>query len=163
PVDFPIVGKVHLATTWASCSDFLKGGDLFAADGRNAGKSSVMGFWWAPRMMRALAQNMLTLDDPDHRRLRKLVDAPFRRDRIEAMRPVVARIADELLDGMERTGDFDLVRGLSRELPLRVISELLGLPDDLRRKTQAWMGRFADIKGVVSAASVFPKIGKLMT
>lgn len=163
PVDFPIVGKVHLATTWASCSDFLKGGDLFAADGRNAGKSSVMGFWWAPRMMRALAQNLLTLDDPDHRRLRKLVDAPFRRDRIEAMRPVVARIADELLDGMERTGDFDLVRGLSRELPLRVISELLGLPDDLRRKTQAWMGRFADIKGVVSAASVFPKIGKLMT
>ncbi|HEX5008685.1 MAG TPA: hypothetical protein VFV70_16345, partial [Hyphomonadaceae bacterium] len=70
PVDFPIVGKVYLATTWASCGDFLKGGELFAADGRNAGKSSALGLWWAPRMMRALAQNMLTLDDPDHRRLR---------------------------------------------------------------------------------------------
>ena len=163
PVDFPIVGKVHLATTWASCGDFLKGGDLFAADGRNAGKSSVMGFWWAPKMMRVLAQNMLTLDDPDHRRLRKLVDAPFRRDRIEAMRPTVVRIADELLDGMERAGDFELVRGFSRELPLRVISEMLGLPDDLRQKTQEWMGRFADIRGVVSAAGVFPKIGQLMS
>jgi cytochrome P450 len=163
PVTFPIIGKVYLATTWASCTDFLKGADLFAADGRNAGKSSSLGFWWAPKMMRVLSQNMLTLDDPDHRRLRRLVDAPFRRDRIEALRPAIARLADELLDDMERKGDFDLVRGFARELPLRVISEMLGLPGDLREKTQLWMGKFADIKGVVSAAGVFPKIGKLMT
>src|SRR5689334_4286440 len=84
PVNFPIIGRVHLATTWESCGDFLKGSDLFAADGRNAGKSSSLGLWWAPPMFRVLAQTMLTLDDPDHRRLRKLVDAPFRRDRIEA-------------------------------------------------------------------------------
>ncbi len=83
PVKFPIIGRVHLAATWDACGDFLKGSDLFAADGRNAGKSSALGLWWAPRMMRVLAQNMLTLDDPDHRRLRKLVDGAFRRDRIE--------------------------------------------------------------------------------
>ena len=100
-VNFPIVGRIHLATTWDSVTDFLKGADRFAADGRNAGKSSPLGFWWAPKMLRILAQNMLILDDPDHRRLRKLVDVPFRRDRIEALRPMVARIADDLLDGME--------------------------------------------------------------
>ncbi len=161
-VKFPILGRVHLATTWDACTDFLKGSDLFAADGRNAGKSSPIGLWWAPRMIHVLAQNMLALDDPDHRRLRKLVDGPFRRDRIEALRPLVARIADELVDEMERTGNFDLVTGFSRELPLRVISEMLGLPDDLRRTTQAWMGRFADVRSVASAASVLPKIGKLM-
>jgi cytochrome P450 len=161
-VNFPIVGRVYLATTWESVADFLKGADRFAADARNAGKSNSLGFWWAPRMIRILAQTMLTLDDPDHRRLRKLVEAPFRRDRIEALRPMVARIADGLLDEMEASGDFDLTRRFARELPLRVISEMLGLPDDLRRKTQEWMGRFADINGVVSAASIFPKIGQLM-
>lgn len=162
PVKFPILGRVYFAATWDACSDFLKGSDLFAADGRNAGKSSALGLWWAPRMMRVLAQNMLTLDDPDHRRLRKLVDGSFRRDRIDALRPTIARIADELIDDMERTGNFDLVLGFSRELPLRVISEMLGLPDDLRLRTQAWMGSFADVSSVSSAASVLPKIGKMM-
>lgn len=162
PVKFPIIGRVYLAASWDACTDFLKGSDLFAADGRNAGKSSALGLWWAPRMMRVLAQNMLTLDDPDHRRLRKLVDAPFRRDRIEALRPMIARIADELMDDMERSGNFDLVTGFSRVLPLRVISEMLGLPDELRRKTQVWMGSFADVSSVSSAAGVLPKIGKMM-
>lgn len=162
PVNFPILGRLYLATTWQSTSDFLKGGDLFAADGRNAGKSSALGFWWAPRILRVLGQNMLTLDDPDHRRLRKLVDAPFRRDRIEAMRPTIARIAEELLDRMEASGDLDLVRGFSRELPLRVISEMLGLPPELREKVTVWMGEFADIRSVVSLARAFSVIGKVM-
>lgn len=161
-VKFPIIGRVYLAASWDACNDFLKGSGLFAADGRNAGKSSALGLWWAPRMMRVLAQNMLTLDDPDHRRLRKLVDAPFRRDRIEALRPMIARLADGLIDEMERSGNFDLVVGFARELPLRVISEMLGLPDDLRLKTQAWMGSFADVSSVSSAAAVLPKIGKMM-
>ena len=162
-VNFPIVGHIHLATTWASVTDFLKGADRFAADGRNAGKSSSLGFWWAPKMMQILAQNMLILDDPDHRRLRKLVDAPFRRDRIEALRPMVARIADELLDRMESSGNFDLASAFSRELPLRVIAEMLGLDAELREKTTRWMGDFTNIKGVVSAARTFPMIGRLMT
>lgn len=161
PVKFPIVGRLHLATNWASVTDFLKGGDLFAADGRNAGKSSALGFWWAPRMMRVLAQTMLTLDDPDHRRLRKLVDAPFRRDRIEAMRPTIARIADELLDAMEARGDLDLVTGFSRELPLRVISEMLGMPAHLREKVTQWMGQFADVKSVLAVPAIFSVLGKM--
>ncbi|MDP3738090.1 MAG: cytochrome P450 [Hyphomonadaceae bacterium] len=161
-VNFPIVGKAYLATTWASVGDFLKGHDLFAADARNAGKSNVLGFWWAPRMVRILAQTMLTLDDPDHRRLRKLVDAPFRRDRIEAMRPVVARIADELLDEMEASGDLDLVRGFARELPLRVISEMLGLEAEERQRVTQWMSEFSSVTSIVSVARILQIIGKMM-
>lgn len=162
-VSFPILGRVHLATTWESTSDFLKGGDLFAADARNAGRSTSLGFWWAPKAVRILAQNMLTLDDPDHRRLRKLVDAPFRRDRIETLRPVVARIADELLDRMEASGDMDLVRGFARELPLRVISEMLGLEAELRHKVTQWMTDFAEVRSLISVARFFPLLGKLMS
>ena len=163
PVKFPIIGRVYLAATWDACGDFLKGSDLFDADGRNAGKSSGLGLWWAPRMMRVLAQNMLTLDDPDHRRVRKLVEASFRRDRIEALRPMIARLADGLIDDMGRSANLDLVVGLARELPLRVICEMLGLPEDLRLKTQAWMGSVVDVSTVSSAAAVLPAIGRMMT
>jgi cytochrome P450 len=162
PVKFPILGRIHLATTWGAVADFLKGHELFAADARNAGKSNSLGLWWAPRMIRILGQNMLTLDDPDHRRLRKLVDGPFRRDRIEAMRPMIARIADDLLDRMDAAGDHDLVRGFSRELPLRVITEMLGLPEDLREKTTTWMAEFSDLKSVWGAGRVFMLIRRLM-
>lgn len=162
PVKFPILGRIHLATTWTSVSDFLKGHEHFAADARNAGKSNSLGFWWAPKMIRILGQNMLTLDDPDHRRLRKLVDAPFRRDRIEALRPVIARISDDLLDRMESSGNYDLVRGFARELPLRVITEMLGLPDELRDRTHAWMAEFSDLKNIWAAGRVLAMIGKLM-
>lgn len=162
PVNFPILGRLHLTTTWDATADFLKGSELFAADGRNAGKSSTLGFWWAPRMLRVLSQNMLTLDDPDHRRLRKLVDAPFRRDRIEAMRPVVSRIADELLDRMEATGNADLVQGFARELPLRVISEMLGLPAGLREQVTGWMAEFADVNSIVAVPRIFSVLGKVM-
>lgn len=159
---FPIVGRIHLATTWASASDFLKGGDLFAADGRNAGKGNSTGFWWAPRAVRILSQNMLTLDDPDHRRLRKLVDAPFRRDRIDAMRPAIARIADTLMDEMEAAGDVDLVCGFARQLPLRVISEMLGLPEADRPQFTQWMADFSNMTGFISATRVFPALGGMM-
>lgn len=162
PVNFPILGRIHLATTWDAVTGFLKGGEHFAADARNAGKSNSLGLWWAPRMVRILGQNMLTLDDPDHRRLRRLVDAPFRRDRIEALRPMIARIADELLDRMEATGDYDLVRGFSRQLPLRVITEMLGLPNDLRDQTHDWMAEFSDVKNIWAAGRIFTVIGKLM-
>jgi cytochrome P450 len=160
-VKFPILGRMHLATTWDAVSDFLKGGEHFAADARNAGKSNSLGLWWAPKMLRIIGQNMLTLDDPDHRRLRKLVDAPFRRDRIEALRPLVSRIADELLDRMERSGDYDLAHGFARELPLRVISEMLGLPDELRDKTNSWMAEFSNVNNIWSAGRIITIIGRL--
>jgi cytochrome P450 len=159
---FPIVGRAYLATTWNAVADFLKGGDKFAADGRNAGKTSSLGFWWAPKAMRILGQNMLTLDDPDHRRLRKLVDAPFRRDRIDAMRPAIARLADQLLDEMEASGDMDLARRFARQLPLRVISEMLGLPDEHRIRVTQWMSDFSDVRGPVTIARAFGVIGKMM-
>ena len=42
--------------------------------------------WWMPRTLRVLAENMLGHDDPDHRRLRKLVDQAFNRQSVEGMR-----------------------------------------------------------------------------
>ncbi|OYW22323.1 MAG: hypothetical protein B7Z43_07525 [Sphingomonas sp. 12-62-6] len=130
-------------------------GDHFALQQRNAALRKQIEDSNA-LLMRARALSY------DNRRLRKLVDGPFRCDRIEALRSTIARIADDLIDDMERTQNFDLVVGLSRELPLRVISEMLGLPSELRRKTQAWMGSFADVSSVSSAAGVLPKIGKMM-
>ncbi|WP_406456616.1 cytochrome P450 [Streptomyces sp. NBC_00876] len=76
-----------------------------------------------------ISAHMLEMDAPDHTRLRKLVAREFTSRRIEALRPRVQQITDELLDLMHPAGQADLVDALAFPLPMTVICELIGVPD----------------------------------
>ncbi len=133
PVRLPFVAKVWVTTDYAATEAMVKDNGLFVQEGRHAGKSGVAGFsWWMPKPIKLMTNNMLQKDEPDHRRLRKLVDGAFARRDILAMRAPIAAIADRLLDGFEGRGQIDLVTEFSRRLPLIVIAELLGVPDHER-------------------------------
>lgn len=69
------------------------------------------------------------MDDPEHARLRRMVSGVFTVKRIEALRPVVQRFADDFIDTMlAGPKPADLVQALALPLPSLVISELLGVP-----------------------------------
>ncbi|MFB6440026.1 cytochrome P450 [Streptomyces sp. NPDC056411] len=78
----------------------------------------------------ALFTSMLDSDPPQHTRLRKLVAREFTARRVEALRPRVQQITDELLDAMLAAPDgrADLVEALAFPLPMTVICELIGVP-----------------------------------
>jgi cytochrome P450 len=81
------------------------------------------------------ARHMLTVDPPDHTRLRKLVSAAFSPRRVEALRPHVQAITDDLLDGIAESDprkSVDLVSRFAFPLPFTVICELLGVPEGER-------------------------------
>jgi cytochrome P450 len=129
PVRLPFVGRVWVTTTHESTQAMVKDNALFVQEGRHAGKSGVAGMqWWMPRSLKTITNSMLQKDEPDHRRLRKLVDTAFARRDVLAMRDNIDRIADGILDGFEGRDSVDLAGEFSRRLPLAVISELLGLP-----------------------------------
>jgi cytochrome P450 len=88
----------------------------------------------------AFARHMLSVDPPDHTRLRRLASAAFSRPRIAVLRPRVQAIVDELLDELEAGGDpvVDLVKGFAFPLPFTVISELLGVPEPDRDHLGTW-------------------------
>ena len=72
---------------------------------------------------------MLSLDPPDHTRLRKLVNQGFLHKDIMALEPRIGAIVDECLDRYDpSTGQFDIITQLAKPLPAIVIAELLGLP-----------------------------------
>src|SRR4249919_1064357 len=88
----------------------------------------------------AFARHMLSVDPPDHTRLRRLTTAAFSRPRIASLKPRVQAITGRLLDDLEARGDtvVDLVKGFAFPLPFTVISELLGVPEPDRDQLGSW-------------------------
>ena len=72
--------------------------------------------------------SMLRLDAPDHTRLRSLVSKAFTPRAVEAMRPRVALLVDELLGKVGPQRGMELVADLAAPLPVIVIAELIGVP-----------------------------------
>jgi len=144
---FPIVGKVWLTTTYDATARVLKDSTAFALrkDGRPAGLQ-----WWMPAFVGALASNMLTVDEPDHTRLRDIVDEAFRRRAVLDMQPHIRAIADDLAEALFADGSpADLFARYARILPLSVICELLGLPPFDRPKFIAWANTVSRLTGPV--------------
>jgi cytochrome P450 len=82
-------------------------------------------------------QSMLFMDDPDHRRLRGLVNKAFTLKAVEALRPRVREIAAELLAKIE-TDEFDLMSAFAGVLPIIVIAEMLGIDPADRGSFRHW-------------------------
>ncbi|HEY3753282.1 MAG TPA: cytochrome P450 [Pseudonocardiaceae bacterium] len=85
--------------------------------------------------------HMLAMNPPDHTRLRKLVNAAFTRRRVDGLTPRIQEITDELLDRLAAHGaddPVDLVAELAYPLPITVICELLGIPEDRRGEFRQW-------------------------
>jgi cytochrome P450 len=145
---FPIVGKVWLTTTYDAAAPVMKDSATFTLrkDGSPAGLR-----WWMPAFVGAMASNMLTVDEPDHTRLREIVDEAFRRRAVLDMQPHICAIADNLAEELFADGSpADLVKRYARILPLAVICELLGLPHTDRPKFIAWANTVARLTGAVS-------------
>jgi len=88
---------------------------------------------WRDRPALARAErSMLNTDGPYHTRLRKLVSRDFTPRNVEALRPRIEAMVDEHLDPMAEAGHGDLMERFAFPLPVRVIGELLGVPEDDR-------------------------------
>jgi cytochrome P450 len=74
------------------------------------------------------ARSMLDRDPPDHTRLRRLVSKAFTPRAVQALRPRITGLVEEMLDAAGRQGRVDLVDALAFPLPFAVIGEMLGTP-----------------------------------
>src|SRR5580700_2591337 len=147
-VQFPMIGKVWTTTTQDLADRVLKDSETFTI---RSGMGGVAGLqWWMPRIVRTLANHMLSMDDPDHRRLRDIVDEAFRRRAVLDMEPHILALADELAGELFAAGSpADLVDRYARKLPLAVICELLGLPPADWPMFNAWASGLTRFTGTL--------------
>src|SRR5262249_9670168 len=112
--------------------------------------------------IRTLAVSMLTMDEPDHTRLRSIVDEAFRRRAVLDLEPRIFAIADELAAKLFAEGSpADLVERYARKLPVSVICELLGLPRADRTQFIAWANSLTRLTGMVSFLRMLADIGPM--
>ena len=111
----------------------------FFVDGRKANPGTFPQEF--PEFIVADEKSILALDDPDHGRLRALIAKAFTPKAVEAMRPLAAGIADELLARIDDSEEFDLIEEFARPYPTYVISEMLGIDrthcEDIKRWSEA--------------------------
>jgi len=80
----------------------------------------------------AINKNMLNSDPPEHTRLRRLVSQAFTPRRIEAMRPRVVHTVNRLVDAIAPAGHAELMAEFALPLPVSIICDLLGVPEEDR-------------------------------
>ena len=74
--------------------------------------------------------SMINLDDPDHKRRRNLVNRGFTPKQLHQQEPKVRRICNQLIDAVCERGECEFVREIAAPLPLIMIGDMLGMPEE---------------------------------
>ena len=101
-------------------------------------------------------QHYLTLwavfkDAPDHTRLRGLMNRAFTPRAVEALRPNIERIVDDLLDNIVERGEADFIANFAYPLPASVIMDMLGVPRADLAVMKLWSDEMALFVGIARA------------
>jgi cytochrome P450 len=92
---------------------------------------------YGPKIMeepifRSMSHWMLQQDPPDHTRLRGLVVKAFTARRVEDMRPRIQQVVDQTIERVAERGHMDLIEDFAFRLPVTIICDMLGIPEEHR-------------------------------
>ncbi|MEV7624938.1 cytochrome P450 [Actinoplanes sp. NPDC089786] len=99
-----------------------------------------------------LFTSLVTLNPPDHTRLRRLVSSAFTARRVAALRPSIERMVDDLLADLAGAGDF--IDRFAFPLPVNVIGELLGIPAADRAQFQSLIRDWSQVLETVEPSAL---------
>jgi cytochrome P450 len=126
---------------------FTKAADIAAISRDPATFSSTRGGVFATAQAavppEVLAQVMLGMDPPAHTKQRNIVQAVFTQKMIRQKEENIRAIVTTLIDDVIERGECDFVDEIAVELPLRVIADMLGVPQDDRRQLFEWTNRLS--------------------
>jgi cytochrome P450 len=94
-----------------------------------------------------MVRQMLFLDNPQHRRVRRLASAAFTPRRVAVLREHIRQITEGLVDALGDGGDIEVMDGLANPLPAIVTAEMLGVPTADHGLLKSWSQDFAEMLG----------------
>jgi len=131
-----------------------------------------------PQNLPFVQQIMLNMDPPRHRQYRALVNKAFSPRMVNNMHGKIRAMVNRIIDKVIETGECDFVDDIAAQLPLEVICEMMGVPEEDRRQVYAIGNRMVgfddpdlqldgkvvadDMDGQAAAAEMFMYAGKLL-
>ena len=90
---------------------------------------------------------LIFMDAPEHTRLRKLLNKGFAPAAVEGLRPQVEAIVDSMLKPLKHGSEVELMEEFANPMPVRIISEMLGVPHELHDTFVNWSRAIAVFRG----------------
>ena len=105
----------------------------------------------------------LMSDPPEHRTMREIIRAPLTPPALQAVEPRIRHEAETLVDRLVARGSFDAIADLARHLPVTIVSDLVGLPEEGRGNMLRWAAATFDALGVMNdrGRAAMPQIQEL--
>src|SRR6202035_2223848 len=98
-------------------------------------------------LARMLGLWLIFMDPPEHTRLRKLLNKGFSPAAVEGLRPQIEAIVEQMLKPLQHGSEVELMREFANPMPVRIILEMLGIPQELRDTFVNWSHDIAVFRG----------------
>jgi len=148
---------LYLMARFADVQDALKNNTLFAS-GDGVAMNDLMN--------KAIAGSTLHTDAPYHSTLRSIVSRPLTPARLTELRQGLYDLAEKLVERLVAKGDFDAASELAPHLPVTVVSELVGLPEEGRERMLTWAGAVFNSlgpRGLELTETALPIVDEMVT
>lgn len=154
----PTFGRVWLVSRYEDVLKGLRHPALSSDLSKRRAGGSRLPTRWLPGIVTTLQRSMVTTDDPDHRRLRDLVHLAFTPRVVEGMAQRIEEISAGLLDRMASKHRVDLIADYALPLPLDVISNMLGVPQEERLRFHRWSAGFLEIGSLANPLAMLMQV-----
>jgi cytochrome P450 len=90
---------------------------------------------------------LIFMDAPEHTRLRKLLNKGFSPQAVDALKPKVEAVVEQMLGPLRSGATVDLMTVFANPMPVRIITEMMGIPEDLSEIFANWSRAIAIFRG----------------
>ena len=151
-------GDVYLVTRYADVEELLQGDRLVKDPTNSTLGAKARRVIAPPKMLEGLMSSMLTSDDPEHRRLRKLVSKAFTPRTISALEASMETLARDLIKDILERKQVDLIEAFALPFPIHIITELVGVPKEDRPRFQRWVHRIVQPPTMINSMAIIPAL-----
>lgn len=155
------------AAVWLSAYDMFvltRFADVRAALANPAVFSSAGGVTMNQEMNDKLRGGLLCSDSPQHDVLRKIIERPVTMKALAELRQRVSDEAEVVVERLVAQREFDVATELAQHLPVTIVSELVGLPEEGRERMLQWAPANFDCFGPINerTTAAFPIVGEMV-
>jgi cytochrome P450 len=152
--------RAWLVTRFADVEALLKDDSRFVKNQRSIPNHNQPSLW-LPSFIKALQTNMLETDVPDHTRLRGLVHQAFMPRLIAQMHDHITKLSHQLIDQALKKGEMDLIKDFAAQIPMTIISEMLGVQEKDRLNFHHWSLKMVTVTSPMDGITALPSIYQL--